>query len=292
MKIHIREYKEQDLSILTNLLNENYMHFNDFYYAHEFIPYNERMFDSKVVNNNLIFVAETQEVLGFISLNKANWGNRIGMLSVKPSTLQKEVENLLISHLESKVDTRRITINLTSESSRIAVFKDNGYQPIGGLYHLTRKLTNIPTSPKLVKHISLRSLEKEETLAQAFKVITYRNTNNLLKEWKETDPNFTLEWIHIAEIKGQIVSVACTRSDHKFNKHFQARRGKIGPIATLPEYRERGIAKALMCKALNFFTGQKLDVASLKVLENNLSAYNLYRNLGFKTIQKWKFLRK
>jgi ribosomal protein S18 acetylase RimI-like enzyme len=292
MKISIREYKESDLSILTKLLNENYMHYNDFYYSHEFIPYNEGMFDSKIVKNNLIFVAKTQEVLGFIALNKANWDNRIGIISVKPSIHQQEVENLLISHLESKVDTGRITITLTSKSPRIVSFKDNGYQTIGGLYHLTRTLTKIPSSPKLAKHVSLRSLEKEETLAQAFKIITYRNTNNLLKDWKETDPNFTLEWIHVAEIKGKIVSVVCTRTDHKYNKHFQARRGKIGPLATLPEYRERGIAKALMCKALNFFTSQKLDIASLKVIENNLSAQNLYRTLGFKTKQKWKFLRK
>jgi ribosomal protein S18 acetylase RimI-like enzyme len=291
MKINIREYKERDLPILINILNENYMHYHDFYYAHEFIPYNEKVFNSKVVNNSLILVAEAQEVLGFLTLNKTNWRNRIGILSVKPSTLQKEAENLLLSCLESKVRTDRIIINLTSESPRIDFFEKKGYQTIGGLYHLTRKLTNLPASPKLAKYISLRSLEKEESLVEALKVITYRNTNNLLKEWKENDPNFTLKWIHIAEVKGQIVSVVCTRHDYKINKYFKARRGKIGPVATLPEYRERGIAKALICRALNFFTSQKLDTSSLKVLENNISAYNLYRSLGFQTKQKWKFLR-
>lgn len=300
MKFKVRRHDMTDLPDLVQIVNENFRDYGDFYYAYEFIPYTKESFNSKVAQRYpVLLVAEKQEIEGFITLYEAHWGNGIGVLSTKQSHVRKEVEDLLISRIEWEAKSGRITVNLTSGSPRVTSFQKRGYEIYGGLYHLTKELEDTSQMPKLDKRITLRSLipSEEEALTRIVEIIAqrrhlHRNASGFLKEWKETDPFFTLDWIHIAEMNGQIVSVACTRRDHRHNKHFNEKRAIIGPIATVPEYRRKGIAKALMCRIINFFIKQHLEIATLKVLEDNIPALNLYKGLGFKIKHHWRFLRK
>ena len=56
--------------------------------------------------------------------------------------------------------------------------------------------------------------------------------------------------------------------------------GYVTNVATLPEYRKKGIAEALVKKALE----NKMEFLTLEVRERNIPAINLYNKLGFETV--------
>lgn len=56
--------------------------------------------------------------------------------------------------------------------------------------------------------------------------------------------------------------------------------GYVTNVAVLPEYRGRGIAKALIEKQFE----NKMDFITLEVRESNLPAINLYKKMGFKNV--------
>ena len=58
--------------------------------------------------------------------------------------------------------------------------------------------------------------------------------------------------------------------------------GYITNIAVFPEYRNKGIGKALLTRVFSFAKDNALSFVSLEVRESNLSAISLYEKLGFK----------
>ncbi len=62
--------------------------------------------------------------------------------------------------------------------------------------------------------------------------------------------------------------------------------GEIYRIATLPEYRRRGIAYRLLDYAVKTERGRGLENLFLEVREKNDAARNLYRAYGFREIGK------
>lgn len=63
-----------------------------------------------------------------------------------------------------------------------------------------------------------------------------------------------------------------------------APEGEIYRIATLPEYRRRGIAYRLLDYAVKCERGRGLENLFLEVRENNVAARGLYNSYGFKEI--------
>ena len=64
--------------------------------------------------------------------------------------------------------------------------------------------------------------------------------------------------------------------------------GYFTNVATLPEYRKQGIAKALIERALE----NEMEFLTLEVRESNLPAINLYEKLGFAEVgRRPKFYR-
>ncbi len=60
--------------------------------------------------------------------------------------------------------------------------------------------------------------------------------------------------------------------------------GEIYRLATLPEYRRRGIAYRLLDYAVKTERGRGLESLFLEVREKNLPARNLYKSYGFREI--------
>ena len=56
--------------------------------------------------------------------------------------------------------------------------------------------------------------------------------------------------------------------------------GYVTNIATLPEYRRQGVAKALIRRALQ----NEMEFLTLEVRENNAAAISLYESLGFERV--------
>jgi ribosomal protein S18 acetylase RimI-like enzyme len=55
----------------------------------------------------------------------------------------------------------------------------------------------------------------------------------------------------------------------------------LGTVATHPDYRRRGLARALTTRALEHARTHGAEVCTLDVRSDNAAAYNLYRSMGF-----------
>lgn len=58
--------------------------------------------------------------------------------------------------------------------------------------------------------------------------------------------------------------------------------GYVTNVATLPEYRRQGVAKALISEVLK----HDMEFLTLEVRESNITAINLYNSLGFEVVGK------
>lgn len=92
----------------------------------------------------------------------------------------------------------------------------------------------------------------------------------------------------VAEINGKIVGYMMNRIeiDEGFFKRDYVRRGHVISIAVLPEYRRRGIGKALMIEGMRRMKElYKAEEVILEVRVSNTPAIELYRKLGFKVVR-------
>ncbi len=285
--LQVGGYEEGDISALVEIVNENYVDYADFFY--EFIPYSEETFRSAVRARPVVFVAKSQTIEGFIACS-ADWGVRIDMFCVKPGPNRTKIEDILISRVEEEAKNRKVTVWLSSDS-RIAKFEKRGYEVYGGFYHLVRSLHNVPAIPPLPEGVTLRGMAKgeEKTITQTFYDPNHVGTSifkpGFTKTWKE-------DWNHVAELNGKIIAIICTRPDHKFNAHFNAKRAEIwGPIV-LSEHRGKGIEKAFECYALRSLREKEMEVATVWDVEWPPEPTNLEMSLGFRVKNYWKFMRK
>lgn len=119
-----------------------------------------------------------------------------------------------------------------------------------------------------------------------------RMRNGSIARWKTEHPPFNEEWVHVAEIGGKIVSAVVSRPDTEYNEFFHARRGYLGPAATLPDYRGKNLASVLTRRVMNFLYEKGMDSVGLYTAEQNTLSVMLLRKLGFKVGHQWKFMRK
>ncbi|MCR4405176.1 MAG: GNAT family N-acetyltransferase [Candidatus Acetothermia bacterium] len=74
--------------------------------------------------------------------------------------------------------------------------------------------------------------------------------------------------------------------------HYHTKRGYLGPAATLPEHRGKGLGKALTARAMNFLRERGLERVSLYTWEGNPPALRVTRGLDFRASHEWKILTK
>jgi len=292
MTVQIRSFTGKDLSNLVELLNEARRE------SYEFIPYNEEKFLSQIQEWNLkVLVAEENgEVVGSIAYNNGQWGEEIEWLAVSETSSRKYVENLLVRKIEKCVKGETIFTVIDAGSPKTDEWIERGYKPEGGLYHMTAKLESLKPLPKVPEEVTLRSLkpEEEEELIEAVNAGFgwERLKLGAIQRWKSRSPSFTEEWIHVAELDNEIVSVVVSRPDEEYNKYFGGRRGYLGPAATLPQCRGKNLAFALTLRAMNFLFKKGMDSVALYTSEKNIPSITLSRKLDFEISHHWKFMHK
>jgi len=284
----IRKYEEGDLSALVKIVNENYMDYHDFFY--EFIPYTEETLGPKVEGRPVVFVAKNHTIEGFITCYIAPWGTTIDTLCVKRGPNRKKIEDMLISKVEEGAKGWKVVVFLGSDSPRIIDFEKKGYEIYGGLYHMTANLDHVYPVPPVPEGVTLRSTRTgdADAVTRAFynpeEVGPSILKPGFTRVWKE-------DWNHVAELDGKIISVVCTRPEHKYNEYYHTKRAEIWVPITLPEHCGKGLEKALMSQALNSLREKGMEVAAIVGTETS-TYIKLYRSLGFKAKKHWKFLRK
>ncbi len=120
-----------------------------------------------------------------------------------------------------------------------------------------------------------------------------------LEEYSYTHPDDVqayLNWlfrrdvagIWLAEEDGKVVGFVASDGNW-FSKREGKVVGAIHELVVLPEYRNRGIGRALVQKALEYFKSRGLDMAELWVGDENKQAIDFYKNLGFEERDRFNY---
>lgn len=104
----------------------------------------------------------------------------------------------------------------------------------------------------------------------------------------EDDVSAYIQWLFRRDVAGIFVAksegtiVGFVASDGNW---YSKREGKvvgaIHELVVLPDYRNLGVGKSLINKALEYFKERGIDTVELWVGDENLQAINFYKKLGF-----------
>lgn len=288
----LRLYHDEDLPKLVNLVNEAYKSY------YEFIPYTEEKIREELQDAQAVYIAtdEQDQVRGLARLHREWYGEEI-MLCVPPGPERHKTEELLLSAIEQEAQSEEVsTVIDPTNQEQLDFFISKGYQPESSFYQMIAELDKPRPIPLLSEGYSLRNLrpDEEEAFVQLVNIAYEgeRLQRGALMRWKTEDPAFSAEWVQVAEHEGQLVSAVVARPDREFNKHYHAKRGYLGPAATLPAHQGKGLAKALTAKAMNFLRERGLEQVSLYTWEGNHGALRVTQSLGFRISRQWKILTK
>ncbi len=292
MTFKIRSFTEKDSPALVKLLNDNYKE------THEFVPYALDDIQSRIQEGNFtILVAEQNgDVAGAVAYRSGHWGEEIEWLAVAKKPEYKLIANKLISEIEKHVKGETVFTIVDEGSPQNSEWMKRGYKLEGGLYHMVATLDGAKSPPKVPEGITMRSLRSKEE-KEFVDIVNAafgweRVQQGIIERWKNEHAIFDEEWIHVAEYENRIVSIVVAKPDTEYNRFFGAKRGYLGPAATLPEHRGKNLASALTRRAMNFLYEKGFDSAALYTSERNIPSVALLKKLGFKIGHHWKFMRK
>lgn len=94
--------------------------------------------------------------------------------------------------------------------------------------------------------------------------------------------------IFVARHNGKIVGFVASDGNW-FSKREGKVVGAIHELVVLPDYRNKGVGKALVEKVIEYFKSRGLDTAELWVGEENYPAINFYRSLGSESKDRFNY---
>lgn len=292
MTFVIRDFRESQLPILVRLLNDSRRG------SYEFMPLTEQEVRDRIQQRGLrVLVAEEGgELAGAVTYNAGFWGEEIRWLAVREGLDRKSMEDALVKEAETLVQGETVFTSLDLGSPETAEWERRGYRIEGGLLQMIAKLKHarpIPGVPRGVILRSMRAGEEKAVVEMVNNVFGWeRLSPDFVERGKRESAPFIEEWVQVAELEGKILSVVVASPAVKYNQHFSAKRGYLGPAATILEYRSKRLASALTVRAMNFLCEKGMDTAVLHTSEHNIPSVTLLRNLGFEVGHHVKFLRK
>ncbi len=293
MTFKIRSFLNADLPFLLELLKDPtseerllYTH----YYNGNFLSWvQERKIEVLVADDN-------RGPVGSVAYNDGFWGEEIEWLVACETEDRNAIEDGLVIEAEKHVKRGKVFTAVNSGSPRTKEWLQRGYFQNGGLIYMVTQLTELRPFTKTPEGALLRTLKPQEE-KEFVQIVNAgfeweRVKEGDIQKWKTDSPPFNEEWIHVAEIDGRLVSAVVAKPDMGYNRFFNAKRGYLGPAATLHEYRGRNLATALTMRAMNFLFEQGMDSACLFTAETNDVSQKLLRKIGFEVGHSWKFMFK
>jgi len=290
--MQVRSFVEKDLSVLVKLLNETNRG------AYEFTPVTENDVRSRIKEGRFrtLMVEEKGDVVGSVTYNDGFWGEEIRWLAVSNRPDRQLIENMLVTEAERFVHGETVFTSIDAESPRINDWIERGYLPEGGLYQMTAKLESVRAIPKVSEGIVIRSMVPGEEMRVVEMVNAVfareRLKSDFVEKGKSEFPPFDEKWVHLAEFMGRVLAVVVSWPAANHNSCVGARRGYLGPAATVPEYRGKKLASVLTVRAMNFLFSKGMTEVVLHTSELNVPSVALLRNLGFEVGHHWRFMRK
>jgi ribosomal protein S18 acetylase RimI-like enzyme len=289
--MRLQPYCKSILPKVVSLLNEAEAG------SYEFIPYGEEGLKAELKEASSVLLAtdDQDRVTGLAYLGRQWYGETV-TLYIRPG--QWEVGDLLLSALEPRTQTEELSTSVdTFDRERLVFFLERGYRPESSLYEMTadlgrrRRLRHLPAGCIIG---ALEKTDEEEALIQLANTAYAgeRLRPGILAQWQAQDPSFSTDWVQVVRCDGQLVATVVARSDREYNEYFHANRGYLGPAATLPSYRGKGLSQALTAQAMNFLRERGMRTVCLHTWERNQPAVRLTTNLGFCVVHEWKILAK
>ena len=180
------------------------------------------------------------------------------------------------------------------------LLEQEGYVPTRYFYEM------LHPNLKEIAHYELPSgIEVRPAQPEHYRAIWDAMLEAFQEHWGEEDhteedyqrwlkrPHFDPTLWHVAWDGDRVVSMVINQIDTTDNAHYNRRRGFTEEIATLKEYRGRGIAQALIARGLRQFAERGMNEAALDVdAENATGALRLYEKLGYQPIKTFIAYRK
>ncbi|MFU8795821.1 MAG: GNAT family N-acetyltransferase [Dehalococcoidia bacterium] len=288
----MRPYRETDISELADIVNKAY---SDEY---EFIPYTDEdlLGELKPASTVLLATDEQDRIVGLAYLRQ-DWYGETVTTCARPGTDWQKIEGFLLTAIEPENKTGNITTSVEPDDrERMEFFDAGGYRPQSSLYQMVVDLDRPVPCIQLPEGYTVRSLkpDEEQTLIRlanaAYK--SDRLQPGVLAKWQARDPDFKIDWVQVAEYEGELVAMVRGCSDREYNEHYDARRGYLGPAATLSDHRGKGLSKILTARAMDCLRHHGMHTACLYTWEGNPAAVELTRHLGFRLGHEWKILGK
>ncbi len=290
--MRLQPYRKRILPKVLSLVNEAEAG------SYEFIPYTEQSLEAELKRASpVLLVADDQDrVVGLAYLGRQWYGGTI-TLHVRPGVGRWEVGALLLSSIEPRAQTQELSTYVDkADRERLAFFLERAYRPESSFYEMIAALDRKRRRGRLPTGCVIDTLkaDEEEALIELANTayVGERLRPGILTRWQADDPDFNTDWIQVVRCDGQLVAAVVARSDRGYNEHFQGNRGYLGPAATLPSYRGKGLSQALTAQAMNFLRERGMRTVCLHTWERNKPAVKLTTNLGFRVVHEWKILSK
>lgn len=98
---------------------------------------------------------------------------------------------------------------------------------------------------------------------------------------REKDPNFDDAGMFIVELDGKPVG----RVDAHVDKYREEKKGFIQRLGVIPEFRRRGVGRALVNKAIQSLRERGMETMESSAREDQTACKHLFKSMGFKLIR-------
>jgi len=105
---------------------------------------------------------------------------------------------------------------------------------------------------------------------------------------KEKSPTFDAAGMFIADLDGQPVGIVNARVD----KMREEKKGFIRMLGVVPEYRRRGVGRALAEKAIENLKERGMESIEAGAVMNKPEAIGLWESMGFKRVRIFSLMKK
>jgi len=290
--MRLQPYNKRMLPKVVNLVNEAEAG------SYEFVPYSEEGIQAEMKESSSVLLAADDQgrITGVGYLGRRWYGETI-TLHVRPGSRRWEAGDLLLSALEPRTKADELSTKVDEADGKwLTFYLERGYRTESSLYQMIADLDRRRRRRRLPEGCVIGVLEadEEEALVQLANTAYAgeRLQAGILAQWQAQDPNFSTDWVQVARCEGQLVAAVGARSDREYNEYYHANRGYLGPAATLPSYRDKGLGEALTAQAMNFLRERGMRTVCLHTWQRNQPAVRLTTHLGFRVVHEWRILDK
>jgi mycothiol synthase len=245
------------------------------------------MFVSKLAGADSSFVAETTDGIVGSSTRAGNWIN----LGVTPAERRQGIGTALLHEAERAAPDEPLLLNCLAADPTAAPFaRANGYAKAWEVWLMGIDLPPEIPRPQWPAGVEVRTFREEDAhevkdlLDLAYKE-EFHHRPAAFENWRRfmlEDPMFDQEAWFLAVAESQIVAAALNWDE-----------GYVKDLVVHPDWRGRGLGKALMLQTFGEFSRRGLPRVTLKTDSNNpTSAWRLYERVGMKTERTYEIFRK